>query len=162
MEYVTYDDGQVKIRASVRSDIDYLKDNLRDEDQKEMELMGVDSVENALLFGFETPKSACYTVEYQDKIIAMFGVVPLPEDNDATLWMLSTSGVKKCKKKFLKLAKQYVELFKKEYDTLFNLIHPSNKLSMKLVEILKAEFRWGENGEFNSPKTDEPFILFLI
>ena len=65
-------------------------------------------------------------------------------------------------KETIKLAKEYVSEFKKQYDSLFNLIHPSNTLSMKLVEILKAEFRWGENGEFNSPITEEPFILFLI
>lgn len=156
-------DGEVRIRKSDRSDIDILKDNLREQDKKELELMGVDSIENSLLFGYESPESVCFTVEFKDKVVAMFGCVPIEGDKKvATLWMLSSDEVRKFPKRFLKLAKEYVDGFKKEYETLFNLIHPSNTMSMKLVEILKAEFRWGNNGEFNSSKTDEPFILFLI
>jgi hypothetical protein len=157
MEYINYNDGIVEIRASIREDVDYLKDNLRDEDLEEMRLMGVETIENSLLFGFESPESHCYTVIHKGNIAAMFGVVPAG-DGSATLWMLSTSEVKKFKHKFMKLTKKYVNYFKAEYETLFNLIHPSNTMSMKLVEILKAEFRWG----YNSPATGEPFILFLI
>jgi hypothetical protein len=159
LEYQEYNDGEVEVRVSIRSDIDYLKNNLRDQDLEEMRLMGIDSPENALLYGFELPESVCYTLLYKGKISAMFGVVQSEEDEDSgNIWLLSTDEIKKFKKKFLKLAKLYVGDFKKEYATLFNLIHPSNTMSMKLVEILKAEFRWG----FNSPKTDEPFVLFLI
>lgn len=155
---MNYDDGELKVRPSVREDIDALKDELRDQDRIEMQLMGVESIENALLFGFETPESECFTVEYQGKVTAMFGAVPVETDNTATIWMLSTKDVRNFPKRFLKLAKVYVKGLTEKYESLWNFIHPSNKLSLKLVEILGAEFRWG----FNSPKTDEQFMLFLI
>lgn len=158
MEYINHYDGEVRIRKSVREDVFILKDILRDQDLEEMRLMGIESVENAILFGYETPESTCYTVEFKDKVVAMFGCVPVEGDTAATLWFLSSNEVKNFKKRFLKLVVSYVEEFKKEYTTLFNLIHPSNTMSMKLVSILKAELRWGHV----SPKTEEPFILFLI
>lgn len=156
---MNYNDGEVIIRPTIKEDIAELKDNLRVQDLKEMELMGVESIENALLFGFESPESECFTVEYKGKIAAMFGVVPSDGDDEtATLWMLSSAEVRKFPKRFLKLAKEYVSGLRKQYESLWNFVHPSNTLSLKLLELLKAEFRWG----FNSPKTDEPFILFLI
>jgi hypothetical protein len=166
VEYIPFFDGEVEIRQSKKSDVDYLKDNLREQDIEELALMGIQSkeeVNNSILFGFESPESTCYTMEFKGNIVAMFGVVPNDEDEtSATLWMLSTNEVRKFPKRFLKLAKRYVEGFKSEYDTLWNFIHPSNKLSLKLVELLGAQFRWSEKGEFNSPKTGEPFFLFLI
>lgn len=158
MEYFNYDDGEIKIRASVKDDVSQLKDNLRTADLLEMKLMGTESVEQTLMYGLEAPKSICYTVEFHGKIVAMFGCVPIEYENVATIWMLSSEDVQRFKSKFLKLAKQYVARFKEEHKTLFNLIHPTNKLSMKLVTLLKAELRPG----FFSPKTKEPFILFLI
>lgn len=159
MEYKNYFDGEVRIRKSEREDINYLKDNLREEDVQELKHMGVTDIEAALVFGFEAPESACYTVEFKDKIVMMFGTVPHEEDKEsATLWMLSTGEVKKFRKKFLKLTREYVEMFRMKYSTLLNLIHPSNKLSMKLVSMLRAELRMG----FESPNTGEQFVLFLI
>lgn len=166
MKHILYSDSEINIRPSIPSDVDYMKENLREQDKEELALMGTktpEEIENALRFGLEYPESTCYTLEYQNKIVAMFGVVPNDEDHSsATYWMLSTSDVRKFPKRFLKLAKQYTEYFKAEFDTLWNFIHPSNKLSLKLVEMLKAEFRWSDKGEFNSPKTQEPFFLFLI
>lgn len=159
MKYVNFDDGEIRIRPSKREDVDYLKDNLRDEDLQELKYMGVEDIEAALAFGLEAPESTCYTLEFKDKIVLMFGVVSHGDpEKSATLWMLSTDEVKKFRKKFLKLARQYVGMFKKEYNTLLNLIHPSNKLSMKLVSMLRAEFRWG----LESPNTGEALVLFLI
>lgn len=158
MKYINFDDGEVKLRKSVREDVGLLKDILRAEDLEEMRLMGIESVENAILFGYESPESICYTVEFKGKVVAMFGCVPFEGRSVATLWFLSSDDIKKFKKKFLKLVVRYVDEFKKEYETLLNYIHPSNKLSMKLVSILNADLRWGHV----SPKTDEPFILFLI
>jgi hypothetical protein len=156
---MNYSDGELEVRKTIRSDIDALKDNLREQDFNEMKLMGIESIENALLFGFESPESECFTVVYQGKISAMFGVVPSENDDEtATIWMLSSNEVRKFPKRFLKLAKEYIDGLRKQYETLWNFVHPSNTLSLKLLEILRAEFRWG----FNSPKTDEPFILFLI
>ena len=155
---MNYNDGELIIRETIREDIDELKDNLRDQDKAEMEFMGVESIENALLFGFETPESECYTVVFKGKVAAMFGVAPVETDETATIWMLSTNEVRKFPKRFLKIAKEYVQESMKKYETLWNYIHPSNTLSLKLLEILKAEFRWG----FDNPKTGEPFILFLI
>ena len=161
MKYVNHFDGEVRIRKSLREDATYLSQNLRDEDQQELKLMGIIETEKTILFGFEAPESICYTMEYKDKIVAMFGCVPVSDEDEfkaATLWMLSTDGVKLFPRRFVRLAHRYVKMFMEEFDTLMNFIHPANTLSMKLVRGLKAEFKEG----FRSPVTGESFVLFLI
>ena len=161
MKYVEHYDGEVRIRKSLREDVKYLSENLRDEDLEELRLMGTTCIESSISHGFEAPESICYTMEFKDKIVAMFGCVPVVDQEEfkvATLWMLSTNGVKLFPKRFVRLARRYVKMFMGEYDTLMNYIHSSNTLSMKLVKGLRAELREG----FHSPATNEPFILFLI
>lgn len=160
MKYVDHFDGEVRIRKSVIGDVKYLAENLREADREELKLVGVECAEKAILYGFEAPESICYTLEFKDKVVAMFGCVPMLGDANkaATLWMLSTNEVRKFPKRFMRLAKVYVEMFMGEYETLMNVIHPSNTLSMKLVKNLNAQFKNG----FHSPVTNEQLIMFLI
>lgn len=161
MEYRVYKDHNLEIRKSIRSDVDYLKENLRPADIEELRLMGITGhkIGETILSGFESPESTCYTVEFEGRVVLMFGIVPVNDDKaSAVLWMLSTDEVRKFKKRFFKLAIDYVEMFKKDYGVLFNLIHPSNKLSLKLVEKLNAVIEEG----YKNPSTGEPFFLFLI
>lgn len=95
------------ISLATLADAHYLKSRLRFSDRKEIEAQGR-KVEPTVPASFELSTIA-YTVRAEEggKPLAMYGAAPTPEQPElGTVWMLSTHGISKVGKSFLKQAPQ--------------------------------------------------------
>jgi hypothetical protein len=151
-----YQDDEILIRATKIEDLKELKNNLRKEDLIELKNFGHQCIDCLLFDSYEVSKGDCYSVFYKGKIAMIYGVKC--EGDIGRVWLLSTDEVKRFSKKFLRLAFVIVDRYLEEYEALYNFIHPSNKMSVKLVKRLGAKFIDG----FRAQKTCEPILKFSI
>lgn len=114
-------------RPSILEDIYRMAPRLRKEDIDELEAMGADSIEDALMNGFLSP-DGCFTAVSEDgEPVFMFGTAPHPLDEMVgCIWMLGTPDIEKCRIQFLRSCKQYIEDFHNKYPVLMNYTDARN------------------------------------
>lgn len=98
------------ISFATLADAHYLKSRLRVSDRKEIEAQGRE-IEHTVLASHAL-STVAWTVREQEggKPLAMFGAAPTPEQPMlGTVWMLSTHGIKKVSKSFLRQAPAIME-----------------------------------------------------
>lgn len=133
-----YDDCHVS-EAIREFDGTALYENMRVEDMLECIGLGVH------------PRVACeqsyklsdvaYSIKTHDyQLIASFGVCPTKDTKVGCAWLLGTDLMPTIKKTFIKHSKEYLDELMGDYDCLTNYVSMNNKLSVRWLTWLGAEF----------------------
>lgn len=125
------------IRPSEGSDIEYLKDNLRQADLEEVAALGstpLVSLCDGYIFSQE-----CYTVVCEDKPSGMFGLSYL-DDSTGSIWFLGADNLLQFPKQWIKLGRQYINHFLEIYPVLANTVSVNNKVHIGWLKHLGAIF----------------------
>lgn len=130
------------IRESIIEDAHILAANLRQADIDELEAQGVTPFES-LISGFRC-SDVCYTLLDDDNYpVAMFGTCTVPEITEtyaATIWLLASPAIEKCKIFFLRNSKKWLEALIEPYDIVFNMVDARNELHIAWLEWLDFKF----------------------
>lgn len=116
-----------------------LYDDLREEDM--LEILGLMHHPRDAVYMSYTTSSKCYSVrdEY-NTLYCSFGVAPINGTNIGSAWLLGTRKLPQIKKFFLKHSAEKVDDLLQGFDYLTNFVMRSNKLSIRWLEWLGAEF----------------------
>lgn len=126
------------VRAPKIDDCIELSRSMREEDKREIWHFGRVSPLVALLDGLQY-SSKCWTVEWQGRVVAMFGVTK--QDDDVGIpWMLASEDLKKIKKSFLRECHQYVERMFDGYQVLTNCAWSQNTIHIQWLKWLGFKF----------------------
>lgn len=127
------------IRDSQIEDVFELADNLRMDDISEIWKSHHKTPEAALLDGF-TNSIICFTIERNERAIAMFGIIPLTIlGNTATIWLLASPELEKVQRAFLKHSRQFINMMLGYYPILINYVDVENRQSLKWLSWLGAK-----------------------
>lgn len=134
-----YDDGKIRVRNSVKADIDLLAPKLRESDIQEIWASNNATAYEALKEGIE--KSIfCATVE-NGSPIAMFGIYA---DNllgeKGNVWLLASEDLTKIQIKFLRQSKKFIKLMLEYYKMLENYVDCRNEKSIQWLRFCGAKF----------------------
>lgn len=146
------------IRPSVQEDVDFLSNNLREEDVEEV-LAGNNTPLNALSHGFEK-SSPCYTlIDRQSTPLGMLGVVGGTYANSGIIWLLGTKGIEDNSVAFLRNSKPVLDdLFYRTGCTFFyNYTYAKNELHHRWLRWLGFTFL----RTVTMPSTGKEFIEFV-
>ena len=116
-----------------------LYDDLREADM--LEILGLmHHPKDAVMMSYAT-SSKCYSVKDEmNNLYCSFGVAPIEGTNIGSAWLLGTRRLPSIKKFFLKHSRDRMEGLLEGFDYLTNYVMRSNKLSIKWLEWLGAEF----------------------
>ena len=116
-----------------------LYEDLREEDM--LEILGLMSHPRDAVYMSYATSSKCYSVrDEMNNLYCSFGVAPINGTNIGSAWLLGTRRLPKIKKFFLKHSAEKVEDLLQGFDYLTNFVMRSNKLSIRWLEWLGAEF----------------------
>ena len=116
----------LETRLSRPEDVTFLAPRLRDADLQELLAAGVTSPEQSLWDGLQLSKECVSIVNVRDEAVAMFGVVPSPEEGVGFIWLLGSDEIKSNKTRFLRRSKQWVETFHQDFPVLTNFVDQRN------------------------------------
>lgn len=126
------------VRPSVYKDCLELSTTMREEDKQEIWHSSRSSPLLALVGGLQV-SSPCWTVMWEGKVIAMFGVSP--QDNLVGIpWMLASEDLKNIKKSFLKECHSYVQMMFTGYEVLTNHAWSKNDIHIQWLRWLGFKF----------------------
>ena len=116
-----------------------LYEDLREEDM--LEILGLmHHPRDAVIMSYAT-SSKCYSVRDElNNLYCSFGVAPIEGTNLGSAWLLGTRRLPSIKKFFIKHSAERMEELLDGFDYLTNFVMKSNKLSIKWLEWLGAEF----------------------
>ena len=116
-----------------------LYEDLREEDM--LEILGLmHHPRDAVYMSFAT-SSKCYSVRDEwNNLYCSFGVAPIEGTNIGSAWLLGTRRLPQIKKFFLKHSAEKVADLLDGFDYLTNFVMRTNKLSIRWLEWLGAEF----------------------
>jgi len=116
-----------------------LYEDLREEDM--LEILGLMSHPRDAVYMSYATSSKCYSVrDEMNNLYCSFGVAPINGTNIGSAWLLGTRRLPNIKKFFLKHSAEKVEDLLNGFDYLTNFVMRSNKLSIRWLEWLGAEF----------------------
>lgn len=116
-----------------------LYEDLREEDM--LEIIGLMSHPRDAVYMSYATSSKCYSVKDEmNNLYCSFGVAPINGTNIGSAWLLGTRRLPKIKKFFLKHSAEKVEDLLDGFDYLTNFVMRTNKLSIRWLEWLGAEF----------------------
>ena len=125
------------VRPSTPKDCHELSLTMREEDKREVYHFDRLSPLVVLFDGLTGGK--CWTVEWNNKVVAMFGVVR--KDNITGIpWMLASDDLKHIKKSFLKECHDYVELMFDGFEVLTNYVWAKNDVHIQWLKWLGFKF----------------------
>ena len=145
------------VRKTKEHDCLVLSKIMREEDKQEIWSAGRFKPLEALLDGFNLSEGNCYTLFLNMDIVGIFGVSKV-QDNVGVVWLMGSDNLTKYKKGFYKVSKEYLELFLKEFKTVFNYVDERNKTTARWLQKLGFNLIKREP-EFGKDKI--PFNLFL-
>lgn len=111
---------------------------MREEDKREIWHMSRSSPLNALMSGLLYGES-CWTVQWGNKVVAMFGVTRTDEVTGSP-WMLASEDLKKIKLPFLRECHQYVEVMSEDFEILTNCVWSQNNIHIQWLKWLGFKF----------------------
>tara|TARA_R110000744_G_scaffold283007_1_gene394573 strand:- start:47 stop:493 length:447 start_codon:yes stop_codon:yes gene_type:complete len=136
------------VRQSTQEDIDYLCNNLRPEDRKEV-IASHGSTKKALQIGLDL-SDECWTflVEDTNEIAGIYGVAKQC-DTVACVWLLTTPAVTKIWITFLRESKRLTKEMNKKYTILTNSVDAEYTTAIKWLKFLGFTFinkhnNWGK------------------
>lgn len=116
-----------------------LYEDLREEDM--LEILGLMHHPRDAVYTSYSCSTKCYSVKDEtNNLYCSFGVAPIKGTNIGSAWLLGTRRLPSIKKFFLKHSKERMEGLLDGFDYLTNFVMKSNKLSIKWLEWLGAEF----------------------
>jgi hypothetical protein len=145
-----YSQNGIVVRKSVKSDLDALKDNLRQSDVVEIKASHGVTPEQALTRGLEKSIWSC-TIE-NGRPIGVFGLNPESiMGYKAVVWFLATDDLDKIQRRFLRHGRYFVNMMLDFYPFLENHVHSENKKAINWLKWLGANIGQPEplgiNGE---------------
>ncbi len=116
-----------------------LYDDLREADM--LEILGLmHHPKDAVMMSYAC-STKCYSVKDEmNNLYCSFGVAPIEGTNIGSAWLLGTRRLPSIKKFFLQHSRDRMEELLEGFDYLTNYVMRSNKLSIKWLEWLGAEF----------------------
>jgi hypothetical protein len=116
-----------------------LYEDLREADM--LEILGLmHHPKDAVMMSYAC-STKCYSVKDEmNNLYCSFGVAPIEGTNIGSAWLLGTRRLPSIKKFFLKHSMDRMEELLEGFDYLTNYVMRSNKLSIKWLEWLGAEF----------------------
>ena len=116
-----------------------LYEDLREEDM--LEILGLMHHPRDAVYMSYATSSKCYSVKDEmNNLYCSFGVAPINGTNIGSAWLLGTRRLPKIKKFFLQNSKEKVADLLDGFDYLTNFVMRTNKLSIRWLEWLGAEF----------------------
>ena len=116
-----------------------LYEDLREEDM--LEILGLMHHPRDAVYMSYATSSKCYSVRDEwNNLYCSFGVAPIEGTNIGSAWLLGTRRLPQIKKFFLKHSVEKVEDLLDGFDYLTNFVMRTNKLSIRWLEWLGAEF----------------------
>lgn len=139
-------------------DAEYLSQNLREEDVREIAAGLAKDPEQALLFGLSASKVCKALVNQDDKPVAVFGMMFNPFDmNTGMIWMLASNEFKDSAYQFLREGRDWIKYFHEYCPVLWTFSHSENT----------AHHEWLKWSGFDQAKTltlgeeQEEFFEFI-
>lgn len=128
-----YNQNGIVVRDAKKTDVDYLKDHLKQSDIDEVRASHNYMPEEALRISLE--KSLfCYTVENSHPI-AMFGVCAENIlDEKAVIWLLGSNDMEKIQIRFLLNCRKFIKYFLTAYPYLENYVDERNKKTIRWLK----------------------------
>jgi hypothetical protein len=115
-------------------DAEYVALNLQEDDRREIEGLGYDDPVQALIFS-TLNSDPCVTFWNPENNICGIAGVSRTDAHCGAIWMMTTPGVTRFPKLFVKEAKKWVDQLT-SFDVLHNVADPRNRMHMKLLHIL--------------------------
>lgn len=146
---VYYNRSGIKVRKTRRSDIDYLKDRLRQSDIEEIWASNHLTPQEALDGGWKK-SLICLTIQ-NGHPVAMMGINPESFlGSRAVIWLLGSDDLDKISLRFVRNSRKFVDLFLDYYPYLYNYVDERNVKSIEWLKYLGAKFDnpipFGEEG----------------
>jgi hypothetical protein len=143
----------VKLRRATRTRAAFVFDNLRWEDQQEVDTAGgfsdSERRNEVLLAGWKASKVS-YAIEVDGRTVAVLGLVPTPVAN--VVWMLCTDEVGTAKKAVLRRCTDVAAKWYRRYGTLLCIADNRNTLHHRWIKRIGFE-RHGEADQNGFPFT---------
>lgn len=130
----------LETRLSRPEDVTFLAPRLRDADLRELLAAGSPSPEQALQDGLDHSRQCVSVVNDEDSAVAMFGVVPSPEEGVGFIWLLGSDEIKSAKTRFLRRSKLWVETFHEDFPVLTNFVDQRNEAHLMWLRWLGFSF----------------------
>lgn len=150
----------IQIREYLDSDLNYLSNNLREIDRKELEALFDESVKDGLEYSVEQTDDL-WVVTHKQIPCMIFGISDRTEEGECArsglIWAVGTDEVYKHKKALNEISRNVIDHWLKEYDVLFNYIWEENELHKKWL--LNLGFIFFEEDYIVSP-AEEKFVFF--
>ena len=144
------------VRDAVESDAIRLYKELRVDDM--LEIIGLNHHPwTAVEYSIKASDKAFTATTLDDDVICVFGVTKTHVDTVGCVWMLGTDRVRSIKREFIRNCKEWEAELGADYRCLINVVSTSNKISMRWLKWLGAEFlREQPKGylEFMIPRID--------
>ena len=116
-----------------------LYDDLREADM--LEILGLmHHPKDAVMMSYACSTKCCSVKDEMNNLYCSFGVAPIEGTNIGSAWLLGTRRLPSIKKFFLQHSRERMEGLLDGFDYLTNYVMRSNKLSIKWLEWLGAEF----------------------
>jgi len=145
------------VRKTEENDCLIMSKTMRKVDRQEIWSSGRFKPLEALLEGYKLSQNTCYTLLLNMDIVGIFGVSKVQE-NTGVVWLMGTDNLTRYKKGFYKISKEYLELFLKEFKTVFNYVDERNQTTGEWLKRLGFTLI-NREPEFGEDKV--PFNLFL-
>lgn len=131
-------------RRPTPEDIEFIIQNIRDEDVEEINAIGGGTVREALTSTANLETNS-WVWERDGQIHAIFGVNPVPDSKGiGVVWMLATKSFDDHLFAFTAVCREVVEQMIKGYDYVFNYVYEENRKSIKWLEWLGFTIRDAE------------------
>lgn len=133
---VYYNRNNIVVRSAKMSDVDGMKNRLRESDIKEIWASHHYTPEQALKKCVDTVFAA--TIE-NGRPIGLFGINATELlGKKATVFMLATNDLEKIEMRFLRNCRQFIDYMLEYYPYLENWVHANNKKSIAWLKFLGA------------------------
>lgn len=132
----------IVVRPSIPADAVNMAPNLRAEDVAECFAAGQHTSLQALQLGYVNSKP-CFTVVYEGRPAAMFGVVPSADiyvPQMGNVWLLGTNDINLFSTTFLRESKGWLERLEKDYDLVGNVVDERNQKHVAWLRWLGFHF----------------------
>ncbi len=139
------------IRRPTKDDIDFLVENIREDDVNEIKAIGGKTVRECINETKDIEDNS-WVWEHEGKVMCIFGVNPI-EDEDCVgaIWMLATKFFDEHEMIFAKTCKSILNEIITKFKYIFNYVHAENLKSIKWLEWLGFDISeavpLGVNGE---------------
>lgn len=128
------------VRPAHGDDVHSMAPRLRTEDVAEIVAFSGETALNALGRGYVN-SAKCFTVEFEGRASAMFGVAESPiMPRFGTIWLLGTNDIPLFSRQFLRQSSEWLAEIMKGYDIVGNLVDERNESHIRWLRWLEFDF----------------------